>query len=220
MWLSPKVPRDAAFAAATRRICELYTRPLQSHERVICADEHTSIQPRPRLAPTRAAKPDCPTTVEHEYKRCGTLNLLGALDTRSGYVWGEIADRKRQSEFLALLARIDADLPESVTRVYLIVDNVRMHTGKQVLAWLAQHPRFAFVHPPVHCSWMNQIEQWFSILVRKRLRIADFQSKTHLKERLEAFMREWNERAHPFRWKEGSFDKILAKCEQAMLKAA
>ena len=48
MWLSPKVPRDAAFAASTQRICELYTRPLGPHERVICADEHTSIQPRPR----------------------------------------------------------------------------------------------------------------------------------------------------------------------------
>jgi transposase len=220
MWLSPKVPRDACFVAATRRICELYTRPLGPHERVICADEHTSIQPRPRLSPTRPAKPGCPTTVEHEYRRCGALNLLGALDTRTGQVWGEIAERKRQVEFLALLSRIDSDLPASVTRVYLIVDNVRMHTGKQVLAWLTAHPRFELVHPPVHCSWMNQIEQWFSILVRKRLRIADFDSKAHLTERLKAFIREWNGSAHPFHWKESSFDKIFAKCEQAVFKAA
>ena len=95
-----------------------------------------------------------------------------------------------------------------------------MHTGKQVLAWLAGHPRFELVHPPVHCSWMNQIEQWFSILVRKRLRIADFASKAHLKERLEAFIGEWNERAHPFCWTTQSFDKILAKCEQSLLQAA
>ena len=67
---------------------------------------------------------------------------------------------------------------------------------------------------------MNQIEQWFSILVRKRLRIADFESKAHLKERLEAFIREWNERAHAFNWTVSSFDKILAKCEQVVLKAA
>src|SRR5262249_21180024 len=131
MWLSPKVPRDAAFAMTVRRICDLYTRPLEAWERVICTDEHTSIQPRPRLHPTRPAKPDAPTQVEHEYKRCGALNLLAALDTRSGKVWGEIASRKRQIEFLALLEQIDADLPASVTRVYLILDNVRMHTGKQ-----------------------------------------------------------------------------------------
>lgn len=52
MWLSPKVPRDATFAAAVRRLCDLYTRSLQAHERVICTDEHTSLQPRPRLHAT------------------------------------------------------------------------------------------------------------------------------------------------------------------------
>jgi hypothetical protein len=193
---------------------------LEPHERVICADEHTSIQPRPRLSPTRPCLPEQATKVEHAYRRCGALNLLAGLDTRSGQTWGEIAPRKRQVEFIALLDKIDADLPQSVTCVYLIVDNVRMHTGKQVLAWLEKHPRFELVHPPVHCSWMNQIEQWFSILVRKRLRIADFADKEHLAERLRAFIREWNERAHGFAWSAKSFEKILAKCEQAMLKAA
>ena len=220
MWLSPRVPRQTVFAAAVRRICSLYTRALGAHERVICADEHTSIQPRPRRAPTRACRSGHPTQVEHEYQRCGALNLLAGLDTRTGKVWDVIAERKRQVEFIALLSAIDADLPESVTRVYVIVDNVRMHTGKQVRAWLAAHSRFELVHPPVHCSWMNQIEQWFSILVRKRLRIADFESKAHLTERLRAFIREWNARAHAFRWTEKSFDKILARCEQAMLQAA
>jgi len=217
MWLSPKVPRDAAFVQQVRRIADLYTRPLGEHERVICADEHTSIQPRPRLHPTRACQPGRPTQVEHEYKRCGALNLLAALDTRSGQVWGQIAPRKRQIEFLALLNQIDAALPASVTCVYLVLDNVRMHTGKQVVAWLEQHPRFVWVHPPVHCSWMNQIEQWFSILVRKRLRIADFASVAHLTERLTAFIGEWNERAHGFRWTPGSFEKIIAKCESSIL---
>ena len=220
LWLSPKVPRDAAFAERVKAIAALYTRPLGTHERVICADEHTSIQPRPRKATTRPCRPDRPTQVEHEYRRCGALNLLGALDTRSGHVWSVTAPRKRQVEFLALLEQIDADLPETVTVVHLVVDNVRMHTGKAVLTWLEQHARFRLVHPPVHCSWMNQIEQWFGILVRKRLRIADFDSKEHLSERLHAFVREWNERAHAFAWTEKSFEKILAKCEPALLKAA
>jgi hypothetical protein len=220
MWLSSKTPRDAAFAASVRQICELYTRPLGAHERVICVDEHTSIQPRPRLCPTRASKPDQPTQVEHEYRRCGALNLLGALDTRSGNVWGEIASRKRQVEFIPLLEHIDAVLPETVTHIYVILDNVPMHTGQKVKEWLVAHPRFIFVHPPVHCSWMNQIEQWFSILVRKRLKIADFASKEHLAERLRAFIQEWNERAHGFRWTVKSFQKILDKCEQSMLSKA
>ena len=220
MWLSPKLARDALFAECVRRIADLYTRPLSANERVICADEHTSIQPRPRPPPTRASCPGQAVQVEHEYARCGALNLLAALDTRSGKVWGEIAQRKRQVEFIALLEQIDSDLPESVTRIYLIIDNVPMHSGKKVRAWMAEHPRFRMVHPPVHCSWMNQIEQWFSILVRKRLKIADFESLQHLSQRLRAFIREWNERAHAFHWTLSSFEKILAKCEQVMLMAA
>jgi transposase len=82
-----------------------------------------------------------------------------------------------------------------------------------VQAWLAKHPRFVFHHPPVHCSWLNQVEQWFGILRRKRLRIADFPSKDALAERLMAFIGEWNEIAHPFNWTSKSVAKVMAKCQ-------
>lgn len=128
MWLSPRVPRDAAFAEQVQRIADLYTRPLGPHERVISTDEITSLQPRPRLAATRPYRPDQPTQVEHEHRRCGALNLLATLDTRSGHIWNVIASRKRQVKFLELLEQIDRDLPESVTQVYPVQDNVRMLT--------------------------------------------------------------------------------------------
>lgn len=220
MWLSPKVPRDAAFRASVERLSALYTRPLQEHERVICTDEITSLQPRPRLWPTLPALPELPVRVEHEYRRAGALNLMTAFDTRTGKVWGVTAERKRQVEFLQLLALLDAEIPASVTVIYLVLDNVPMHTGKKIREWLASHPRFVFVHPPVHCSWMNQVEQWFSILRRKRLKVVDFADKTDLAAKLMAFIREWNERAHAFNWTAKSFEKILAKCEQAVLQAA
>jgi transposase len=213
MWLSAKVPRDAAFAAAVREICELYTRPLQVDELVLCADEMTNLQPRPRKAATRAAKEDQPTLVEHEYRRCGALNLFAAFDTRTGKVYGQTAGRKRQSEFIAFLEQLDREIPQSITIIHLVLDNLRMHKGKQVQAWLAKHPRFIFHHPPVHCSWMNQVEQWFGILKRKRLRIADFPHKEALAERLMAFIREWNEHAHPFHWTSKSVAKVMAKCQ-------
>jgi transposase len=212
MWLSAKVPRDAAFAAQVQGICDLYTRPLRPDEVVVCADEMTSLQPRPRKAPTKAAKKDRPTLVEHEYGRCGALNLLAAFDTRTGKVYGLTASRKRQVEFIAFLEQLDREIPASVTTIHLVLDNLRMHKGKQVQAWLAKHPRFVFHHPPVHCSWMNQVEQWFGILKRKRLRIADFPGKDHLAERLMAFIREWNEIAHPFNWTSKSVAKVMAKC--------
>lgn len=60
---------------------------------------------------------------------------------------------------------------------------------------------------------MNQVEQWFSILQRKRLRIADFANKQVLAERLQAFIAEWNAQAHPFNWITKSVAKVMAKCE-------
>ena len=60
---------------------------------------------------------------------------------------------------------------------------------------------------------MNQVEQWFSIARRKRLRIVDFASKEQLAERLMAFIREWNEIAHPFNWTSKSVAKVMAKCQ-------
>src|SRR5262249_30510174 len=104
MWLSPKVPRDAAFAALVQEICD---RPLGPDEVVLCADEMTSLQPRPRRAKTLPTDRDRPTRVEHEYGRCGALNLFAAFDTRTGKVSGMTAPRKRQSEFIAFLEQLD-----------------------------------------------------------------------------------------------------------------
>jgi transposase len=213
MWLSPKVPRDVAFAASVRGICDLYTRPLRLDEVVLCADEMTSLQPRPRKAETLATRKDRPTRVEHEYSRCGALNLFAAFDTRTGRVYGMTASRKRQAEFISFLELLDREIPGTITTIHLVLDNLRMHKGKQVRAWLAKHPRFVFHHPPVHCSWMNQVEQWFGIARRKRLRIADFASTEHLAERLMAFIGEWNEIAHPFNWTSKSVAKVMAKCQ-------
>ena len=140
-WLSPKVPRDATFAAQVQEICDLYTRPLRPDEMVVCADEMTSLQPRPRKSETLATKKDRPTRVEHEYGRCGALNLFAAFDTRTGKVYGVTASRKRQSEFIAFLEQLNREIPASVTTIHVVLDNLRMHKGKQVQAWLAQHPR-------------------------------------------------------------------------------
>ena len=220
MWLSSKVPRDAAFAAQVQEICDLYTRQLRSDEIVLCVDEMTSLQPRPRKSPTRATKKDQPTLVEHEYGRCGALNLFAAFDTRTGKVYGLTASRKRQSEFIEFLEQLDREIPTSVKTIHVVLDNLRMHKAKQVQAWLAKHPRFEFHHPPVHCSWMNQVEQWFGILRRKRLRIVDFPNKERLAERLMAFISEWNEIAHPFNWTSKSVAKVMAKCRLEDAKPA
>jgi transposase len=210
LWLSPRTPRDAEFCARVSSIVDLYTRPLRDHERVLCVDEKTSLQPRSRLHTTRPAKPGVPNRVEHEYRRSGALNLLAAFDTRTGHVYGQCHARKRQHEFIAFLAHIDASIPTKITTIHIICDNARAHHGQDVRRWLISHPRFVMHFTPVHCSWLNQVEQWFSILQRKRLRIVDFASVGDLQAKLEQFMAEWNEVAHPFNWTTKSVAKVMA----------
>lgn len=219
-WLSPKTPRDEAFRQTVLDLCDLYTRPLAPHERVLCLDEKTSIQPRPRTTPTLPAIPGAPVRLEHEYVRKGAWNLLAAFDTRTGKVVGLCRRRKRQVEFIELLDYLDETTPVAVTAIHLICDNVSTHHGKIVRAWIAKHPRFQMHFTPVHCSWMNQVEQWFSILQRKRLAVSNFNDLGDLEGKILTFIVEWNEIAHPFNWRPESFHKVLAKIDARLAATA
>lgn len=211
-WLSSDVPRDDAFYAQTTALRALYTRPLKGFERVLCLDEKTSLQPRTRTTPSKPAQPNgIPVRVEHEYVRKGALHLFAAFDTRTGEVIGILRRRKRQLEFLELLEKIDRATPAHVTRIRLVCDNVSIHHGKIARAWLAKHPRFTMHFTPVHCSWMNQVEQWFSILQRKRMLAPNFDDLPDLRRKVTQFIAAWNREAHPFKWTPASFDKVLAK---------
>jgi transposase len=211
MWLSAKYPRDAAFYKAVKEIINLYTRSLNADEIVLCVDEKTSLQPRLRNHPTKPALPgNKPNLQEHEYKRVGALQLFAAFDTRTGILYGQCYDRKRQIEFISFLKYIDETISNTVKKIHIVADNVSVHHGKQVQKWLRTHPRFKFHFTPVHCSWMNQVEQWFSILQRKRFRIIDFVSKDDLRIKLYKFIEEWNQNAHPFNWTKKSVTKVMA----------
>jgi hypothetical protein len=215
-WLSSDAPLDAAFRATVLNLQELYTRPLLAHERVMSLDEKTSIQPRPRSAATKPPRRKKSAKLEHTYKRCGATNLIAAFDTRTGEVIALCRRRKRQVELIELLEEIDRQTPVQITLIHLVCDNVSMHKGKLTSAWLAKHPRLQMHFTPVHCSWMNQVEQWFSIVQRKRLSAPNFPDVNVLEQRLMAFIKEWNECAHPFKWTSKSFQKILAKVEAAL----
>ena len=219
-WLSAKVPRDEAFRAQVLSLCELYTRPLGAHERVLSVDEKTSLQPRTRTSATRPAKPGgVPVQLEHEYVRKGAFNLFAAFDTRTGEVIGVCRKRKRQLEFIELLEAIDRATRSSTTVIHVVCDNVITHKGKLVRAWLEEHPRFQLHFTPVHCSWMNQVEQWFSILQRKRLRVSNFDGLEDLERKILGFIDEWNQEASPFNSTQKSFAKTLAKVDAALVVA-
>lgn len=139
------------------------------------------------------------------------LQLFAAFDTQTGKVYGRCFERKRQTEFIAFLEHLDGEIPATVTTIHLVLDNVSTHHGREVRVWLTAYPRFIFHFTPVHCSWMNQVEQWFGILQRKRLGFSDFASQEELRQQLEQFIAEWNANAHPFNWSTKSVAKIMAE---------
>ena len=220
VWLHPRRPRDATFAAQVRAVADLLTRLLAEHEVVLSLDEMTSLQPRPRRVSTRPALPGRPLQIEHEYRRAGATHLFAAFDTRSGRAYGVTTRRKRQVEYLTLLEHLDQAIPAAITTIHLLADNVSVHHGKLVRRWLDDHPRFVAHFTPVHCSWMNPVEQWFGILRRKRLRSPNFADLADLQQAIHQFIAEWNEIAHPFRWTTASFEKILAKVDAALATEA
>jgi transposase len=220
-WLSSKTPRDRAFALQVEELSDLYTRTLDPWERVVSVDEKTSLQPRPRTSPTRPAQPGgVPVRLEHEYKRKGCLHLLAGFDIRTGEVIGILRRRKRQQEFIELLAEIERQTPDSISVIHVVCDNVSVHHGKKVKTWIEHHSRFRFHFTPVHCSWMNQVEQWFSILQRKRLACSNFADLADLEAKVLAFIAEWNQIAHPFRWTAKSFQRVLEKMDRNLRSAA
>lgn len=220
-WLSPKVARDEAFRERVLDIMGLYTLELGADEVAYSLDEKTSLQPRTRSRETKPPRAgNQPALLEHEYARKGALQLFAAFNLRSGEVVGVLRRRKRQVEFLELLEAIDAKHPASIRVIHLASDNVSVHHGKLVRAWLVRHPRFQMHFTPVHCSWMNQVEQWFSILQRRRLTAPNFEDLLELERKVLAFIQQWNEQAHPFRWTKRSFDKVLAKIDAVLPIAA
>jgi transposase len=80
------------------------------------------------------------------------------------------------------------------------MDNGSSHTSKLTKAWLEVHPRFVVHHTPVHASWLNQVEAFFSILTRKVLRRGEFDSREDLVKRMLAFIEHHAETAKPFKW--------------------
>ena len=123
---------------------------------------------------------------------------------------GQCHPRKRPREFITFLEHLDMEIPATIKTIPIICDNARAHTGKQAHTWLTAHQRFVVHFTPVHCSWLNQVEPWFSILQRKRLRIVDFVSAADLQAKLAQFIAEWNEVAHPFNWTTKSVAKVMA----------
>jgi hypothetical protein len=200
-------PRDPDFAAKAGPILDLYARvwngiPLGVDDYVISADEKPSIQARRRRHPTLPPAPGHPVRVEHEYSRQGAWTYLAAWDVHRAKIFGRCELRNGIAPVDRLVSEVMSQEPyKSARRVFWIMDNCSAHRGQKAAARLQDKWSNAIlVHTPVHASWLNQVEIYFSIVQRKVLTPNDFSSLAELEQRLLAFQCHYERTASPFKW--------------------
>lgn len=225
-------PRDPDFQEKAERILDLYQgiwegQPLGEDEYVISADEKTSIQARSRKHAVLPPAPGETMRVEFEYERKGALAYLAAWDVRRARVFGRCEATSGIKPFDRLVEQVMSQEPYlSAKRVFLIIDNCSSHRGERCIRRLQRAwPNILPVHLPVHASWLNQIEIYFSIVQRKVLTPNDFCSLKSVAERILQFQERYEQIADPFEWKFTRHDlaklllKLPAKPHQAKLAA-
>lgn len=138
---------------------------------------------------------------DYEYKRLGTVSLLGGIDLHSGIVHALVKDRHRSREFVEFLDMIDGRYPEDWV-IRIVLDNHSAHVSKETQQYLKSRPnRFHFVFTPKHGSWLNLIESFFSKIARSFLRHIRVDSKQELVERIYQGIEEINKDPVVFRWR-------------------
>lgn len=201
----------------------------QCGEHTLSLDEMTGIQALERTSPTKRARPGLIERREFEYIRHGTQTLIANFDVSSGQViCPSLGDSRTEVDFVAHIAQTVATDPAA--RWTFVLDQLNIHQSEGLVIWVAQHCRLTdvlgqkgktgilatmasraafladpthrirFVYTPKHSSWLNQIELWFSILMRRLLKRASFVSIADLKQRILDFIAFFNRTAKPFKW--------------------
>jgi DDE superfamily endonuclease len=230
-WLTPKPDPDFEAKCVDVCAVYREAIDAKATVRTVSIDEMTGIQALERIAPSLPVKPGKVERREFEYVRHGTQTLTAGFDVATGEVTGTVADTRTEADFAAFLDdlfsasapamtwrvvcdNLNTHMSESVVRLVARlcgVDEATLgHKGHDgILATKASRQAFlrdrdhriVFHFTPKHASWLNQIEIWFSILVRKLLRRESFLSKADLKDRIERFIAYFNQTmAKPFKW--------------------
>jgi hypothetical protein len=169
-------PRAANFFEKAAVVLDLYEGYWQGErgdpfDRIISSDEKTSIQARIRRHATLGPAPGRRRRVEAEYERGGALQYLAAWDVQQGMVMGLCEAKTGIEPFGRLVQQVmERPVYGSAGRVFRVVDNGSSHRGEASVKRMSQaYPNAILVHLPVHASWLNQVEVYFSLLQRKVL---------------------------------------------------
>jgi DDE superfamily endonuclease len=224
-------PRDPDFAGKAGRVLDLYAGRWQGErlhpgDYVVCADEKPSIQARARQQATLAAAPGVARgqRVEHEYERKGALCYLAAWDVRRAKLFDRCAPKDGIVPFDALIDQFMSQPPyRNAQRVFVIVDNGSAHRGQRSIDRLqGTWDNLRLIHTPIHASWLNQAEIYFSVVQRKVISPNDFADLDTLEQHLLAFGRRYEEIATPFEWKftRADLDQLLNRVDRPTALAA
>jgi putative transposase len=200
-------------------------------QRTVSTDELTHVQALERLAPDLPPRPGLVTRREFEYIRHGTCSFFINFDVASGQVFAPSSGPTRtEADFVAHVRRTIASDP-TATQWHFVVDNLDIHRSESLVRYVAElanctadlgvkyvrgvlrskasratflseptHP-VVFHYTPKHASWLNQVEIWLSILVRKLLRRGNFRSVEDLQNQVLSFIAYFNRTmAKPFKW--------------------
>jgi hypothetical protein len=201
-------PRDPQFAEKAGPILDLYggnweSKPLGPKDYVLSLDEKTSIQARRRCHEEMPPEAKQTRRIEPEYERKGALQYLAAWDVHRGIVLGRCAAKTGIKPFGQLVDQVLEQAPyDDAERLFFIVDNGSSHRGKASVERMRRRDkRIVLVHTPVHASWLNQVEIYFSIIQRKVLTPNDFANLDAVRVRLALYEELSNTTPRPFKWK-------------------
>jgi hypothetical protein len=211
-WIFPRAPDFFAKAAVVLDLYQGYWQEerLDPFDRIISSDEKTSIQARIRIHPTLEPGPNRRRRVEAEYKRGGAWQYLAAWDVQQGRIMGRCEAKTGIEPFGRLVKQV-MEHPEYRTpygrsdvrsQVFWVVDNGSSHRGEASVQRMSKaYPNAILVHLPVHASWLNQVEVYFSLLQRKVLTPNDSMDLQELELRIRLYEELTNREPKPFDWK-------------------
>ena len=212
-------------------ICKLYEAALTNPEEVVISvDEMTGIQALERISPDLPMRKGNVQSIEFEYERHGTQTLLGGFNVATGMIYGLVQDTRTEVDFVDSIKYFFDKNPEATT-YHFVADQLNTHKSASLVRFVADFckdtqdlgvkgksgilksmqtredylssndKRIVFHYTPKHASWMNQIEIWFGILMKKVIKRGNFSSQEDLKNKILNFMSYFNETmAKPFKW--------------------
>jgi transposase len=210
VWLHSE---DPDFRAKTTEICNLYLKPPPGSV-VLSIDEKTGMQALKRKHPTKWAGCGRAGRREFEYKRNGTCTLFAAFNTQTGHVVAEISKKRKGKDLLRFMKLVAKTYPK--VEVHVVWDNLNIHFDGAEKRWTKFNERnggrFHFHYTPLHASWVNQVELFFSRVQKRVLRYGSFDSVQELGDEVLGFIRHWNQNERkPYRWTFRGYPLDLAR---------